>query len=126
MSMLIDADTVLYMVVDQADLVNPAHMEAIFATFEQAIAAGGPARHNLSFHGYERDAREVWEIPECVDVCHRVLAECPGLLKVLDEGSRAVLLFATARRAPVLGWKVNPAWRTVLGDDCDRIQLGRP
>jgi hypothetical protein len=54
----------------------------------QALQAEGPEAEGffMTISGYDDDSRELWEIPEAIDLCERVIKT--GLISLLNLSSR--------------------------------------
>lgn len=111
----VDANTAIFISLDKTDLVNKAHMNDTIHIIDYLVNVGGSPRHSLTFNGYNNDPRDVWNIPECVAFCKRVMIEVPRFLRLVDVSTFRVLLLSTA--VHVNGeWRVNSAWASVLPD----------
>lgn len=110
---MIDKNTAAFLILAKQDLSDKKKMREFYKTCELLALAGGPPRHELMFDGYNDDPRRIYQIPECLAVCNRIMTDVPQFIKVASDTTFTVLLNATAVKKQGT-WIVNPAWATVL------------
>lgn len=113
----------IFLILHRVDLENRPKMQQFYVAVEMLAKAGGVPRHQLMFDGYNQDPRRIYQIPEAVAVCQRIMMETPSFIKVVGNDTLATLLMCTAVKKDDK-WVPNPAWATVM-PDVDKYELGR-
>jgi hypothetical protein len=120
---MIQPNDAVFLILPKQDLGNKEKMQDVFKSIELIIQAGGQPRHQLMFDGYNDDPRRIYQIPEAVAVCQRIMLETPAFIKFVGAETFTTLLMCTSIKRSGK-WVVNPAWATVL-PDYDQYELGR-